>query len=36
VAELAATQVLALPLYPELAADEQDYIVGAIREFFHA
>ena len=36
VAELAATQVLALPLYPELAADEQDYIVGAIREFFRA
>jgi dTDP-4-amino-4,6-dideoxygalactose transaminase len=35
-AELAATQVLALPLYPELAADEQDYIVSAIREFFRA
>ena len=35
-AELAATQVLALPLYPELAADEQDYIVSTIREFFRA
>jgi dTDP-4-amino-4,6-dideoxygalactose transaminase len=33
-AELAATQVLALPLYPELAADEQDCIVDAVREFF--
>jgi dTDP-4-amino-4,6-dideoxygalactose transaminase len=36
VAELAATQVLALPLYPELTRDQQDFTVGAIREFFHA
>ncbi len=36
IAELAATQVLALPLYPELTRDQQDAIVNAIGEFFCA
>jgi dTDP-4-amino-4,6-dideoxygalactose transaminase len=36
VAELAAAQVLALPLYPELATVQQESIVIAIREFFRA
>jgi dTDP-4-amino-4,6-dideoxygalactose transaminase len=35
-AELAATQVLALPLYPELTAHHQESIVSAIEEFFDA
>jgi dTDP-4-amino-4,6-dideoxygalactose transaminase len=34
VSELAATQVLALPLYPEITAAEQEYVVSAIAEFF--
>ena len=33
-AELAARQVLALPLYPEIAADQQECVVSAIRDFF--
>jgi dTDP-4-amino-4,6-dideoxygalactose transaminase len=35
-AELAATQVLALPLYPELTTEDQESIVSAIEEFFGA
>jgi dTDP-4-amino-4,6-dideoxygalactose transaminase len=33
VSEKAAKEVLALPIYPELTADEQDYIVNSIKEF---
>lgn len=35
-AELAATQVLALPLYPELTPTQQQEVVGAIREYYRA
>lgn len=34
-AELASTQVLALPLYPELSAAQQQFIVEKIRAFYH-
>src|SRR5229473_5147238 len=34
VAETAAQQTLALPVYPELTADQQDYVVSAVAEFF--
>ncbi len=34
VSEKAAKEVLALPIYPELTADEQDYIVESIKEYF--
>jgi dTDP-4-amino-4,6-dideoxygalactose transaminase len=33
-AELAASQVLALPLYPELTVDQQETVVDKIRAFF--
>jgi dTDP-4-amino-4,6-dideoxygalactose transaminase len=33
-AELAATQVLALPMYPELTAQQQELIVDKIRTFY--
>jgi dTDP-4-amino-4,6-dideoxygalactose transaminase len=33
-AELAAHEVLALPLYPELTSDQQEIVVNAIRRFF--
>lgn len=33
-AELAASQVLALPLYPELTVDQQETVVDRIRAFF--
>ncbi len=33
-AELAASRVLALPLYPELTASQQETVVGAIRDFY--
>jgi dTDP-4-amino-4,6-dideoxygalactose transaminase len=32
--ERAAREVLALPIYPELTTEQQDYIVESIREFF--
>lgn len=32
--ERASTQVLALPIYPELRADEQDRVVEAVRAFY--
>ena len=34
VSEKAAKEVLALPIYPELTAEQQDYIVAGIREYF--
>ena len=34
VSERAAREVLALPIYPELTAEQQDYVVAAIREFY--
>lgn len=35
-AELAATQVLALPLYPELTLEQQGIVVEAIKTFYRA
>lgn len=32
--ERAAAEVLALPIYPELGIDQQDYIVASIKEFY--
>jgi dTDP-4-amino-4,6-dideoxygalactose transaminase len=34
-AELVATQVLALPFYPEITAPQQEAVVGSIAAFFH-
>jgi len=34
VAENASKHVLALPMYPELTKEEQEYIVGKINEFY--
>jgi len=34
VAEDAARQVLALPIYPELTSDQQDFIVSSIQSFY--
>jgi len=34
VAEEAAHEVLALPIYPELTSDQQDFIVSSIRAFY--
>ena len=34
VSEKAAKEVLALPIYPELAVEQQDYIVDCIKEFY--
>jgi dTDP-4-amino-4,6-dideoxygalactose transaminase len=33
IAEAAAQETLALPVYPELTPDQQDYVVSAIKEF---
>jgi dTDP-4-amino-4,6-dideoxygalactose transaminase len=33
-AELAAKEVLALPLYPELTPAQQEMVVGTIKKFF--
>lgn len=33
-AERAAGEVLSLPIYPELSADQRDEVVGAVREFY--
>ena len=33
-AERAAAEVLALPIYPELTAEMQDYVVGKVAEFY--
>lgn len=34
VAEKAAREVLALPIYPELSADQQDYVASCISDFY--
>jgi len=33
IAEAAAQETLALPVYPELTAEQQDYVVSAIKDF---
>jgi len=35
-AEAAAQETLALPVYPELTADQQDYVVSSVAEFFRS
>jgi dTDP-4-amino-4,6-dideoxygalactose transaminase len=35
-AERAAREVLALPMYPELGGEQQDYVVASIRDFYRA
>jgi len=34
-AELAAKQAFTLPIYPELAQEEKDYIIQSVKEFMH-
>ena len=36
IAEAAAQETLALPVYPELTADQQDYVVSSVAEFFRS
>lgn len=36
VSEKAADEVLALPIYPELSKDQQEYIVSSIQDFYRA
>jgi dTDP-4-amino-4,6-dideoxygalactose transaminase len=36
VAEAAAKETLALPVYPELTDEQQDYVVGSIAKFLAA
>ncbi|MDH4272870.1 MAG: DegT/DnrJ/EryC1/StrS family aminotransferase [Candidatus Aminicenantes bacterium] len=35
ISERAAREVLALPIYPELTAEQQDYVIETIKEFFN-
>ena len=35
VSEKASEEVLALPIYPELNRDQQDYIVSQVKDFYH-
>ena len=32
--ELASTEVLSLPVYPEMSSEQQDYVIEMVREFF--
>lgn len=34
-AEVAAGEVLSLPIFPEITPEEQEYVVGAMGEFYH-
>jgi len=36
VSEHAANHTIALPIYPELSTEQQDYVITAIREFVNA
>jgi dTDP-4-amino-4,6-dideoxygalactose transaminase len=36
VSERAASETIALPIYPELSQAQQEYVVGAVRDFFSA
>jgi len=35
VSEEAAKSTLALPIYPELTLEQQEYVVSSIREYFY-
>jgi len=34
-AEIAASQILTLPIYPELTHEEKDYIIQSVKEYLH-